>query len=709
MIEQQYYIRERDGHETVAKSPGLKLEFIKDYLHPLGNYNIPNEVQPYFIIMPVVTGELIIGQAVYQKKFFMHSYILSTNEKHRYVKEPEKVFGITKFETDYDITLGSEIPTLAAISYDANSVLFRDRALLFNTLKMDELLFEKLLAAIFTAIHLNRNILIVLDVSTSELINYAKALLYHIYASLPWSVAEELSVSICAPSDPSKNNRHITFLEKGVLDDNEEVMTGFVLDFVNERFLNLDETIHLEPYFKVAASFKSIKPLWEKFNSYGEQLQTAMREKAEKTLGFYSRVATLIALYAHLSNHKLYILEEERERKGFLIEVLGYLNLPISDDFRRELIGIIDYAIKGLEVSLRCGVLLDEQEIDAILRFKLGMNEVNKSAFKELLHLLIEVIEVARRENNEAYISIILDKVSHETALYQNLFKELYTYKEMREEVAYPYIKRCFEEIQTIDDFIERVDQLASIEGVLLSDVYYANLAKTRFMECLQKSSDKVRLLESVQKWCSKHQGQLYEELSSLAEEHFLKHMRLENIESEADLCSILFMHTYEDETYEAIKGYQKLKTSLEAMSPKYIKVNPNVQKQIQYYYKQEVKKQDFYMLVYAFLEPKIDGNPEEGWLLNLTKVLTYLYFINPDIMLDFIIWSKGQEVYMDKTHFDTIVVDFFIALKQREGKWPKALTKQKLEAQSKTKDLYSKINRAMQLVFVRKYTIFKL
>lgn len=709
MIEQQYYTREGDGYKTIAKSPGLKLEFIKDYLHSLCSYNIPNGVQPYFVIMPVVTGELIIGQAVYKKKFFMHNYVLSTNEKHRYVKEPEKLFGITKFETDYDITLGSEIPTLAAVSYDGNFILFKDKALLLSKLKMDELLFEKLLAAIFTAIHFKTNIYIVLDVPTSELINYSKALLYHIYVSLPWCVAEELSVSIGASTDLNKNNRHITFIEKDGLGSNEEVMTGFVLDFVNQRFLNLDEPVHLEPYFKVAASFKFIKPLWEKFNSYGEQLQTAMGEKAEKTLSFYSRVATLIALYAHLSSHKLYILEEERERQGFLIEVLEYLNLSISDDFRRELIGLIDYAIRGLEVSLRCGVLLDEQEIDAILRFKLSMNVVNKSAFKELLHLLVEIIEVARRDNNEAYISTLLDRVSHETALYQNLFKELYSYKEMREEVVYPYIKRCFKELQTINDFTWRVDQLAAIEDVLLSDVYYANLARTRFMECLQQSDDKVRLLESVQKWCGSHKGQFYEALSELAEEHFLKHMTLENIESETDLCSIVFTHAYEDETYEAIKGYQNLKTSLEAMSPKYIKVNPNVQEQIQYYYKQTAKRQDFYMLVYAFLEPKIKGSPEAGWLLNLNKVLTYLYLINPDIMLDFIIWSKGQEVYMDKVHFDTTVVDFFIALKQRDGKWPKALTKQKLEAQSKTKDLYGKINKAIRLNLIKKYIKFKL
>ena len=51
MIEQQYYTRERgglftqtDGNDTVAKSPMLKLEYIKKSLHPICSYDIPSEL-----------------------------------------------------------------------------------------------------------------------------------------------------------------------------------------------------------------------------------------------------------------------------------------------------------------------------------------------------------------------------------------------------------------------------------------------------------------------------------------------------------------------------------------------------------------------------------------------------------------------------------------------------------------------------------------
>ena len=728
MIEQQYYTRERgglfsktDGYDTIAKSPKLKLEFIKKYLHPLCSYDSPSELQksgeedetkypPNLVIMPVASGELIIGQAVYKSKdftglrstFFMHNYVLSANEKHRYVKEPEKLFGITQFQTAYDIGLGSELPTLAAIPYEGNSVLFKDRARLLSELKMDEILFEKLLAAIFTAASSKKKVFIVLDVPISELGTYAKALLYHVYLSLPWSVTEELGVSTYSRSSEAKKNIHITFLEKDALRYDGKVTKEFVLDFVSQKFLNLDETTHLDPYFKVAAMFRSIKPLWEKFNSYGEQLLNAMKDKGEKTLSFYNRTATLFVIYAYLSNHKPYVLEEGRERQGFLTEALSYLNLPIGDEFKRELIEVIGYAISSLEASLRGGVLLSREEIVAMLNFKLKVNQGSKTNFEDMLRILLEAIEVARRENNGAYIKEIFAKASKETALYQSLFEKLYSREELKEEVAYTYIKEAFEGINNLDAFITKVKEFEPIESILFTDVYYSNIVKTRFMDCLRAASNKVKLLEKVQQWCEKHQGRLYEELVVLAEEHFLKHIRLETIESEAALCHITFKHIYDDENYEAIKDYQKLKTSLEAMSPKHIKVNKAVQKQIQHFYKQTVKKEDFYMLVYAFLEPNKEAYSEEMWRLNLTKVLEYLYPISPAIMLDFIIWSKGQEIYMNKTSFDTTVIRFFTKLKEKEGKWPKELAKQKLEGQLKTKTLYVKLNKAMQPAIIK-------
>ena len=102
----------------------------------------------------------------------------------------------------------------------------------------------------------------------------------------------------------------------------------------------------------------------------------------------------------------------------------------------------------------------------------------------------------------------------------------------------------------------------------------------------------------------------------------------------------------------------------------------------------------------YAFLEPKKEANDE--WRLNLTRVLEYLYPISPETMLDFVIWSKGQEVYMNKSSFDATVIRFFTKLKEKEGKWPKELTKQKLEQQLKTKMLYAKLNKAMQPAFIK-------
>ena len=726
MIEQQYYTRERgglfsktDGYDTIAKSPMLKLDFIKKYIHPICHYDSPSELQksgeedetkypPHFIIMPVPSGELIVGQAVYKNKdftglrstFFMHNYILSANEKHRYVKEPDKLFGITGFESSYDMALGQELLTLAAIPYEGNNPLFMVRERLFNELKIDEKLFEKLLAAVFTAVNSKKKVFIVLDVPISELGMYAKALLYHIYLSLPWSVTEELGVSTYSRSSEAKKNIHITFLEKGTLRYDTKISKEYILDFENTKFLNLDETTHLDAYFKVANMFRGVKPLWEKFNNYAEQLLTAMKDKGEKSLSFYNRVATAFALYAYSCSHKTYLLEEGREREGFLTGLLEYFSLPLGEDFKRELMQLTGYAIDSLEASLRGGRLLSKDEIIAIIHFKLKIHKDNEAGLEETLRILLEAIELARRDKEDTYIRSLLIEASKESSLYQSLFAKLYSRDELKEEVGYVYLKESLEGINHLEALISKVAHFEPVETILFTDIYYSNLVKNRFMDCAQVAHNKVKFLEKVEKWCENREGRLYRELLILGEEHFLKHVRLEAIESEEALCHISFKHSYEDEKYEMIKDYQKLKTNIEAMSPKYIKVNPAVQRQIQHFYSQTVRREDFYMLVYAFLESK-KGTSNE-WQLNLPRVLAYLYPISPEIMLDFVIWSKGQEFYMNKGSFDATIIQFFTRLKEREGKWPKELVKQKLDNQLKTKMLYSKLNKAMQPAFLK-------
>ena len=190
VIEQQYYTREQgglftqtDGYDTVAKTPLIKLDFIKKNLHPICSYDIPSELQksgeideskypPNFLIFPTTTGEMIVGQAVYKSKdftglrstFFMHNFVLSDKEKRRYVKEPEKLFGITDFATSHSKEDGRELPTLAGIPYDGEKPYFKDRSKLFLKLGMDNILFHKLIYATFIAASSKKKIYIVLNV-----------------------------------------------------------------------------------------------------------------------------------------------------------------------------------------------------------------------------------------------------------------------------------------------------------------------------------------------------------------------------------------------------------------------------------------------------------------------------------------------------------------------------------------------------------------
>ena len=96
-----------------------------------------------------------------------------------------------------------------------------------------------------------------------------------------------------------------------------------------------------------------------------------------------------------------------------------------------------------------------------------------------------------------------------------------------------------------LDVLISKVAHFEPLESILFTDVYYTNLVKNRFMDCAQIASNKVKFLEKVEKWCEGHEGRLYREIVILAEEHFLKHIRLEAIESEEALCRISFKHVH--------------------------------------------------------------------------------------------------------------------------------------------------------------------
>lgn len=716
MIEQQYYTRERGGlfsqsdeYDTVAKTPLLKPEYIKRNIHPLCSYDLPEELvrrgetdetkyPPKFLIFPTPTGEMIVGQAVFKSQdytglrstFFMHNFVLSAKEKRRFVKEPEKLFGITGFTDHYNPREGQELPTLAGIPYGGNELYFKDRRLLFNKIRMNEEIFHQLIYAAFQSVHSKRKIIIVLDVPIEELGRCSKALLYHLYLELPWSISEALGVCTYSGKLEAKKSIQITFVDQYTMRYDERTSAEFIFDFVNKRFINMQEDIEAEPYIKAASQYSHNKAAWEKFNRWAEVLSISLKENEKKDVSYYGKVAVLLDMSACLKSGKGYDITNRKIRNGLLKGLFSQFTAEgILEDVRAELSEILEYAITLVHRRIAIGELLSDDELRVLLDFKLKINEGSLEQEAHCVQILLVILEVASRENKIAYMDELFKLIKVYPATYIHLYQAIYERKQLREKIAYRVIDEHLRGITLIEELISAMKDLEIIEPILLSDDYYSQKILIAFHTCLHVADNHMQLLFQVQAWSREHSAGIYQVLREECEGYFVKYASLEEIGSEEALCQIQFDRSYLEENYEVIKDYQRLRTDLSFMSPNKIKINVRVQELIKGYYREKITKDDFYMMVYAFLEP---GSEESGPRLNLRKVLEYLYENSLEISLDFIAWSKGQVFYIDQTKFDKQVISFFAEINKEGIKIPADVVKARLGKDSKVKILMKHI-----------------
>lgn len=725
MIEQYYYMGEigtlfsqTGGSNIEVKTPLLKLDYIKKNIHPLCHYDISSELKknvdadenkypPNFLIFPTFTGELIVGQAIYKGKnlaglgpmFFMHNFVLSENEKRRHLKEPEKLFGITGFITGYSDVDGRELPTLAAIPYERREPYFENRALLFSKLGMDEVLFYKLMYATFIVATCKKKIYIVLNVPIEELEEMAKALLYHLYLHMPWCVTEKLGVCTYSSKLETKKSMQITFLDQYTLRYDDKISKEFIFDFVNKKFLNVEQEMVLEPYMRICSQYVHNKLVWEKFNKWIDDLSGMLEDKSEKEIDYYSQVAILLDMSLSLKAKRDYDMTQSKVRKGLMARLLSEVKGRLSDEMKAELTQILEYAIDLTYERIGVGELYTKDEISALLDFKLGVNKGVLEQETHCIQIIVALLEIASREDMLSYAEELLKEVKYYPNTYIHLYEAIYKIPTLKQKIVYPMIDEQVKEVSTIEDLMSKMSELEVIEPILLLDNYYREKVCVVFDTCLHSVSLQLEQLLQVQKWCQDHSIDLYNELRKACENYFMQYMDLKEIDSEKTLCALQLTQAYPYENYEIIRDYQCLKTDLSFMSPEKIRVNTKVQELIKMLYKRNPKNNNFYMLIYAFLETESDGCERK---VNLEELLSYLSVINLEIMLDFISWSKGQEVYIETSTFDERVINFLKVFKQKQGKIPKKLIKTKLSNYPKTKDLGDKILKAQRLFFLR-------
>ncbi|WP_099857417.1 hypothetical protein [Paenibacillus sp. LK1] len=319
-IEQQLYTRERrgvfrttEGFDTVAASPGLDPSFIKKVLHPYCVYDAPAELTgrsekdetkfpPSIHLLHLESGETILGQNVYQSAdftglrsaFFAHNYVLSPERSEEQMKQGGWLDAV--FATSYDIEQGTVLPALTELPRAAG-VGQSSPSQILSALKMDEVVFKRLLYAVMQSVATRRKVYIALDLPAEEVTAGAKGLLRLLYTALPYAFRRQLGFMTFAKEPQAKKGIHFQFVERGTLrpkDRNTE--KDFTFDLVSGRVTHADASVAKLPYAEFAGSLLYEPGAADSFYAFADEMLTGMEPGRELSIEAYGELSMFYRL-----------------------------------------------------------------------------------------------------------------------------------------------------------------------------------------------------------------------------------------------------------------------------------------------------------------------------------------------------------------------------------------------------------------------------
>ncbi|WFR64101.1 glycosyltransferase [Paenibacillus amylolyticus] len=354
-IEQQLYTRERrgvfrttEGFDTVAASPGLDPSFIKKVLHPYCVYDAPAELTgrsekdetkfPASIhLLHLESGETILGQNVYQSAdftglrsaFFAHNYVLSAESSEKQMKQGGWLDAV--FATSYDIEQGTVLPALAELPITSGSGQGMPRdaqpgsslnadsspGQLLSALKMNEVLFKRLLYAVMQSVATRRKVYIALDLPAEEVTAGAKGLLRLLYTTLPYAFRRQLGFMTFAKEPQAKKGIHVQFVERGTLrpkDRNTE--KDFTFDLVSGRVTHADASVAKLPYAEFAWALLQEPGAADAFYTFADEMLSGMEPGRELSIEAYGELSVFYGLEQGME--ELYLDNKSHVLSGLL-------------------------------------------------------------------------------------------------------------------------------------------------------------------------------------------------------------------------------------------------------------------------------------------------------------------------------------------------------------------------------------------------------
>jgi hypothetical protein len=272
MIEQQYYTRERrgifsknPGYDTIAKTENLHREFIINIVQDLCFYHAPTslageeDLSKYpvaFFCVNTEHNKMIIGQSAFagkdytgtRNRYFTHNYIVSEEERNKYIEKSEKMIYASGFVKNYDIDKGSVITEILEIPQTKEDDIFSSMEEMFLATGINREIFINLIKACFDSVNFGKKIYVVLDSEYADITVIAKGILKYLYRAIPFDIRRKIGFITYMKEPKIKNLIDIIFLCKGSIKRlTTEIKAGYLFDLPEKNFYldGMDEEKHI--------------------------------------------------------------------------------------------------------------------------------------------------------------------------------------------------------------------------------------------------------------------------------------------------------------------------------------------------------------------------------------------------------------------------------------------------------------------------------
>ena len=435
-IQQQYYTRSKrgiylngEGYDTIALSKNLTQSFVKEYIHPICFYEIPNELElkkedekdnfpKILTCINIPSGEMIIGQSIYptsqlksdRNAFFSHNFVLPENIKEKFIKNIDNILFLDCFKESYDISKGQELPELDDLKVKpVNDILSNFNSIL-TELDIERKVFKDILLSIFVSIFNKKKVFISLDKKIEKQTEYPKMLLRCIFYCLPYAYRRYIGFRTFLKEIMSKQFIHINFIDKDSVKYYKQELKGNVFfDFLSGNLFSpneeIDKSIFIDHILGRVTSGLSPENFFEFIDNF------QLKNKDLLNLNLYNR---LCGYYQIESGEKTLYFQNKSDIYIGLDDVINK-TIGKSNKIYELVENLIDIEIENLKINNKNFV-----ESDTLSFFIKYFKENYSETIKEKLSSLV-INQINNLIDNEKHENV--DKILED--LYQNhdLFK----------------------------------------------------------------------------------------------------------------------------------------------------------------------------------------------------------------------------------------------------------------------------------------------